>query len=146
MKRESVRNVFLATDWLIFGVCIALGVLIMLIDGKLVVLGACVAAFAPFFRHGYRIEGHPGVFRLEEVIVPRSCQDALLSFLKGESDTLDASPSAAGGALVRVFRKPDGTLLAQFFDYAQHLQGTEYPFLPVTQSQVEAVKKLHILQ
>lgn len=151
MTKERFKQVFLWTDWLILGILVAAGVLVTVLGGSWTAFGvcwiACVLAFAPFFRHGYKLEGQTGVFRLEEVLVPRECQTQILAFLNGDTDELSVQPAVHGGALVRLFRrKSDGTTLAQYFDYAQHLAGSEYPFVPVSAQQAKAVRALQSKQ
>lgn len=149
--KDRAKQVFLWTDWLILGILVAAGVLVAVLGGSWTAFGvcwiACVLAFAPFLRHGYKLEGQTGVFRLEEVLVPRECQTQILAFLNGDTDELSVQPAVHGGALVRLFRrKSDGKVLAQYFDYAQHLAGTEYPFVPVSAQQAKAVRALQSKQ
>lgn len=151
MTKDTAKQVFLWTDWPILGILVAAGVLVAVLGGSWTAFGvcwiACVLAFAPFLRHGYKLEGQTGVFRLEEVLVPRECQTQILAFLNGDTDELSVQPAVQGGALVRLFRrKSDGTTLAQYFDYAQHLAGTEYPFVPVSAQQAKAVRALQSKQ
>ena len=151
MTKDTAKQVFLWTDWLILGILVAAGVFVTVLGGSWTAFGvcwiACVLAFAPFFRHGYKLEGQTGVFRLEEVLVPRECQTQIIAFLNGDTDELSVQPAVHGGALVRLFRrKSDGTTLAQYFDYAQHLAGTEYPFVPVSAQQAKAVRALQSKQ
>lgn len=151
MTKERFKQVFLWTDWLIIGILVAAGVLVAVLGGSWTAFGvcwiACVLAFAPFLRHGYKLEGQSGVFRLEEILVPRECQTQILAFLNGDTDELSVQPAVHGGALVRLFRrKSDGATLAQYFDYAQHLAGSEYPFVPVSAQQTKAVRALQSKQ
>ena len=151
MTKGTAKQVFLWTDWLILGILVAAGVLVTVLGSSWTAFGvcwiACVLAFAPFFRHGYKLEGQTGVFRLEEVLVPHECQTQIIAFLNGDIDELSVQPAVHGGALVRLFRrKSDGTVLAQYFDYAQHLAGTEYPFVPVSAQQAKAVRALQSKQ
>ena len=151
MTKDTAKQVFLWTDWLILEILVAVGVLVTVLGGSWTAFGvcwiACVLAFAPFLRHGYKLEGQTGVFRLEEVLVPRECQTQILAFLNGDTDELSVQPAVHGGALVRLFRrKSDGTVLAQYFDYAQHLAGSEYPFVPVSAQQAKAVRALQSKQ
>lgn len=151
MKKYTAKQVFLWTDWLILGILIASGVFFIALGGSWTSFGVCwiasVLALAPFLRHGYKLNGQTGVFRLEEVLVPRECQKQILAFLNGETDNIDVHPAVHGGALVQLFRrKSDGTILAQYFDYAQHLAGTEYPFVPISAQQAKALQKLQAIQ
>ena len=151
MTKDTAKQVFLWTDWLILGILVAAGVLVTVLGGSWTAFGvcwiACVLAFAPFLRHGYKLEGQTGVFRLEEVLVPRECQTQILAFLNGDTDELSVQPAVHGGALVRLFRrKSDGITLAQYFDYAQHLAGSDYPLVPVKEHQIEVLRGLQSKQ
>lgn len=151
MTKDTAKQVFLWTDWLILGILVAAGVLVAVLGGSWTAFGvcwiACVLAFAPFLRHGYKLEGQSGVFRLEEILVPRECQTQILAFLNGDTDELSIQPAVHGGALVRLFRrKSDGATLAQYFDYAQHLAGTDYPLVPVKEHQIEVLRGLQSKQ
>lgn len=151
MTKDTAKQVFLWTDWLILGILVAAGVLVAVLGGSWTAFGvcwiACVLAFAPFLRHGYKLEGQSGVFRLEEILVPRECQTQILAFLNGDTDELSVQPAVHGGALVRLFRrKSDGATLAQYFDYAQHLAGTDYPLVPVKEHQIEVLRGLQSKQ
>ena len=149
--KDRAKQVFLWTDWLILGILVAAGVLVAVLGGSWTAFGvcwiACVLAFAPFLRHGYKLEGQTGVFRLEEILVPRECQTQIIAFLNGDTDELSVQPAVHGGALVRLFRrKSDGTTLAQYFDYAQHLAGSDYPLVPVKEHQIEVLRGLQSKQ
>lgn len=151
MMKDRAKQVFLWTDWLILGILVAAGVFVTVLGGSWTAFGVCwiagVLAFAPFLRHGYKLEGQTGVFRLEEVLVPRECQTQIIAFLNGDTDELSVQPAVHGGALVRLFRrKSDGKVLAQYFDYAQYLAGTEYPFVPVSAQQAKALRDLQSKQ
>ena len=151
MTKDTAKQVFLWTDWLIIGILVAAGVFITTLGGSWTAFGvcwiACVLAFAPFLRHGYKLEEQTGVFRLEEILVPRECQTQILAFLNGDTDELSVQPAVHGGALVRLFRrKSDGTTLAQYFDYAQHLAGTDFPLVPVKEHQIEVLRGLQSKQ
>lgn len=151
MTKERTKQVFLWTDWLIIGILTVASVFVTTLGGDWTAIGVCalvcVFAFAPFLRHGYKLEGQSGVFRLEEILVPRECHTEILAFLNGDTDELSIQPAVHGGALVRLFhRKSDGITLAQYFDYAQYLAGTEYPFVPVSAQQAKAVQALQSKQ
>jgi len=151
MTKDTAKQVFLWTDWLILGILVAAGVLVAVLGGSWTAFGvcwiACVLAFAPFLRHGYKLEGQSGVFRLEEILVPRECQTQIIAFLNGDTDELSVQPAVHGGALVRLFRrKSDGATLAQYFDYAQHLAGSDYPLVPVKEHQIEVLRGLQSKQ
>ena len=149
--KDRAKQVFLWTDWLILGILVAAGVLVTVLGGSWTAFGvcwiACVLAFAPFLRHGYKLEGQTGMFRLEEILVPRECQTQIIAFLNGDTDELSVQPAVHGGALVRLFRrKSDGTTLAQYFDYAQHLAGSDYPLVPVKEHQIDVLRGLQSKQ
>ena len=151
MTKERTKQVFLWTDWLIIGILTVASVFVTTLGGDWTAIGVCalvcVFAFAPFLRHGYKLEGQSGVFRLEEILVPRECHTEILTFLNGDTDELSIQPAVHGGALVRLFhRKSDGITLAQYFDYAQHLAGTEYPFVSVSGQRLEVLRKLQTKQ
>ncbi len=151
MTKDTAKQVFLWTDWLTIGILVAVSVFVATLGEDWTTIGICaivsVLAFAPFLRHGYQLEGQSGVFRLEEILVPRECETQILAFLNGETDELVVNPAVPGGALVRLFRrKSDGTVLAQYFDYAQYLAGTEYPFVPVSGQQTSVLRGLQSKQ
>ena len=151
MTKERFKQVFLWTDWLIIVILVAAGVFITTLGGDWTAIGictiVCVIAFAPFLRHGYKLEGQSGVFRLEEILVPRECHTEILAFLNGDTNELSIQPAVHGGALVRLFhRKSDGITLAQYFDYAQHLAGSDYPLVPVKEHQIEVLRGLQSKQ
>ncbi len=149
MSRKTVRQVFTWYDLFVVAVFVATGVVIMAIGRDWIVLGicviACAVAFAPFLRHGYKLEGQEGLFRLEEFLVPRESQVAILAFLNGETSQLEVPPSTQGGALVRVFHQRSGDLImAQYFDYALFLKGTEFPVVRITPEQLESIRNLRL--
>ena len=146
MKKKSVKKVFLATDLCVIVAVLAAGCAFLLFGpgwreiGYLII--SCGLFMVPFFRHGYRIEGHPGMFRLEDIPVPRENQDAVLAFLKGETDELNVNRSDQGGALVSIYsRKEGGEILAQYYDYAQKLKGVEFPIQSITSEQRDQLKQ-----
>ena len=49
------------------------------------------------------IDGEKGVFILRTMILPRDCQSAMMDYLEGRSETLDAVPYYRGGLLPEVF-------------------------------------------
>ena len=147
MTKDTAKQVFLWSDWLIVWGLVAASVFIATLGGDWTTIGicaiVCVLAFAPFLRHGYRLEGQIGTYRLEEILVPRQCETQILAFLNGETDELVVNPAVSGGAIVRLFhRKSDGSTLAQYFDYDQYLSGTVHPFVSVSGQQIEALRRL----
>lgn len=147
MSKKTVKQVFAWYDLLIIAILVAAGVIIMAIGKEWIALGicviACTIAFAPFIRHGYKLEGHQGQFRLEEFLVPRESQVAIMAYLNGETSQLEVPPSNQGGALVRVFRRrSDDIIMAQYFDYALFLRGTEFPMVRISSEQLESIRGL----
>ena len=147
MKKHLIKQVFLYWDLLILAGILAIGIFLCFLKGGWGAIGFIVIAsdvfMAPFVRHGYKIEGHPGTFRLEEVPVPRECENQILSYLDDESLGLDVRPVVFGGAIVNVYHnKRHNTLLAQYFEYTQLLNGVEYPMVNITQHQLETLRKI----
>ena len=145
MSKKTVRQVFTWYDLLIIAILVAAGVVIMVIGKEWIALGICVIictiAFAPFIRHGYKLEGYQGQFRLEEFLVPRESQVAILAYLNGETSQLEVPPSTQGGALVRIFQhRSDDLIMAQYFDYALFLKGTEFPMVRISTEQLEVIR------
>ena len=147
MKNKIVKKVFTWYDIFIVAILVATGIIIMTIGSDWVALGVCVIActiaFAPFIRHGYKLEGHHKLFRLEEIIVPRESQTVILAYLNGESSQLVVPTSTQGGALVRVFyQRSDNIIMAQYFDYALYLKGTEFPMVRISPEQLKVIRNL----
>ena len=146
MKKKSVKKVFLATDLCVIVAVLAAGCVLLPFGSGWRELGyviiSCGLSMIPFFLHGYRIEGHPGTFRLEDIPVSRENQDTVLTFLNGETTELDVRHSEQGGAVVSLYsRKNGGEILAQYFDYAQMLNGVEFPIRPITSEQRDKLKQ-----
>ena len=81
------------------------------------------------------------------ISLSRENRDEILAFLDGKTDTLDLHPWQKGGALVDVYwRKGDGFMMARYFDYAEFLDGVEYPLKTVSPQQVTVLESFAIDQ
>lgn len=146
MKKNPVKTVFLASDICVIAAVVALGFAFLPFGSGWRELGyviiSCGLSMVPFFHHGYKIEGHVGTFRLEDITVSRENQDIILSFLEGETDELNVKQSDQGGALVSLYHRKGGNeILAQYFDYAQKLKGVEFPIISITPERCEKLKQ-----
>lgn len=145
MKKHLVKNTFLPQDIAILAAIFGAGALCLFLGEGWVAAGVmilmCGAMLAPFFLHGYRIKGQKGLFRLKEIPLSRDNKDEILAYLDGKTERLDLKPAwKSGGALVDVYyRKGHDKMLARYFDYADFLQGKEYPLCDVSQAQVTAL-------
>ena len=64
------------------------------------------------------IDGEKGVFILRTMILPRDCQSAIMDYLEGRSETLDAVPFYRGGLLLEVFTSKDKSrILARLCEF-----------------------------
>lgn len=128
MKKHLVKNTFLPQDIAVLAAIFGAGVLCLFLGEGWVAVGVmilmCGAMLAPFYLHGYRIKGQK-----------------ILAYLDGKTDRLDLKPAwKPGGALVDVYyKKGQDKMLARYFDYADFLQGKEYPLCEVSQAQVTAL-------
>ena len=128
MKKHLVKNTFLPQDIAVLAAIFGAGVLCLFLGEGWVAVGVmilmCGAMLAPFYLHGYRIKGQK-----------------ILAYLEGKTDRLDLKPAwKPGGALVDVYyKKGQDKMLARYFDYADFLQGKEYPLCDVSQAQVTAL-------
>lgn len=145
MKKHLVKNTFLPQDIAVLAAIFGAGVLCLFLGEGWVAVGVmilmCGAMLAPFYLHGYRIKGQKGLFRLKEIPLSRDNKDEILAYLDGKTDSLDLKPAwKPGGALVDVYyKKGQDKMLARYFDYADLLQGTDYPLHEVTLKQVTAL-------
>lgn len=145
MKQKLVKNTFLPQDIAVLAAIFAAGAICLFLDEGWVAVGVmilmCGAMLAPFYLHGYRIKGQKGLFRLKEIPLSRDNKDEILAYLDGKTERLDLKPAwKPGGALVDVYyRKGHDKMLARYFDYADLLQGREYPLCEVSQAQVTAL-------
>ena len=145
-KVKTVRQVFTLPDIVLLAAIAALGVAIILFGkdwsgaGYLILL--CLLSMVPFWRHGFRINGQRGEFKEEEILVARECKDSILSFLEGESDSLEHRPRQEGGALVEVFTGKGGKIFARYFDYADFAKGKEYELHEISPEKKERLKEI----
>ena len=110
-----------------------------------VIILLCGAMMLPFYRHGYRLEGRKGLFRLQEIALSRDNKADILAYLEGSLETVDLHSPQPGGALAEVYyRKGEDRRFARFFDYADFSQGTEYPLHEVTRAQVSTLESFAI--
>ena len=147
MKKSPVKKAFLATDILVIATVLAAGCTLLPFGpgwrefGYIII--ACGLVMAPIYLHGYTVEGHSGIFRLEEIPVSRDSKEMVLAFLNGETDELPISSSEPGGALISLYtRKNGGEILAQYFDYTDMMAGNDTPVFAITAAQYEQLKKL----
>lgn len=145
MKKKAVKKAFLPQDIVVLVLIFAAGAACFLLGGGWQELGVLIllsgALLVPFYHHGYRLEGQKGMFRIKEISLSRENRDEILSFLEGKTETLDLQAWQKGGALVEVYyRKSDGFMMARYFDYADFLNGTEYPLYEVSAQQVSALE------
>ena len=147
MKKSPVKKAFLATDILVIATVLAAGCTLLPFGpgwrefGYIII--ACGLVMAPIYLHGYTVEGHSGIFRLEEIPVSRDSKEAVFAFLNGETDELPITPSDPGGALISLYtHKNGGEILAQYFDYTDMMAGNDTPVFAITAAQYEQLKKL----
>ena len=141
MMEKLVKDTFLPQDIVVLAVVLAAGTACSLMGEGWGGLGGiiifCGVMMAPLYRHGHRLKGHKGLFRLKEILLSRENKDEILAYLDGKTDTVDLHPRLEGGALVNVYwRKNDALILARYFDYADYEKGIEYPLREVSREQV----------
>lgn len=147
MTEKQIKNVFLPQDIAVLAAIAAAGIVCFIPGGGWSGLGAiillCWAMMVPFYRHGYRLRGQKGVFRMKEISLSKENKDEILAFLDGNTDIIEQHPRQPGGALVDVYcRKSDGAMLARYFDYADFLKGIEHPLREVSSQQVSTLESL----
>ncbi|MBR0078399.1 MAG: hypothetical protein IJP72_08395 [Bacteroidales bacterium] len=147
MKKSPVKKAFLATDILVIATVLAAGCTLLPFGpgwrefGYIII--ACGLVMAPIYLHGYTVEGHSGIFRLEEIPVSRDSKEAVFAFLNGETDELPITPSDPGGALISLYtHKNGGEILAQYFDYTDMMVGNDTPVVAITVAQYDQLKEL----
>ena len=141
MKEQGVKQVFLLSDLAILLAVFVPGVVCLFFgegwDGAGVIIILCVLMMVPFYHHGYKLEGHRGVFRKKDVSLPRECKEEILAFLDGRSETLDLHPLKQGGVVVDIYYRKNGSeAYARYFDYAEYASGKEYPFMEIPPEKV----------
>lgn len=145
---KQVRQVFSLGDIVLLAALLALGIVFMIMGKSLFGLGiaivVCWACMIPFWKHGYRIEGRQGMFRLEEIVAPRSCKDAILAYLDGSSDILDCHTRAAGGAIVEIYTDRSGTILARYWEYADDSSGKDYDLHEITPARKTRLEQIEV--
>lgn len=149
MKKQHIRQTYTLLDLCIVAGITIIGAAFIPFGGSMATLGGTIIAIGisclPFLRHGYRIHGYKGTYRLEEILVPREHQNAIMTFLQGESPTLNAQAGKTSGALIEIYRKKgDNTLLARYFDYKLHMEGTDFPILQISSPQLEELRKIQV--
>ena len=147
MKKEKIKQVFAWYDLLILAGMLAVGVALVLFSQELALLGGlvivCVFVLAPLVRHGYKLPGRPGTYRLEAIPVSRASRQAVQDYLAGECEDLDAAFFKQRGALVMVYyQKHTNETLAQFYEYDLALSGALSPVVPISPQQLETLKKM----
>ena len=145
MKEKQVKKTFLPQDVAVLAVVFAAGAACFLLGegwgGLGVIIILCGAMMLPFYHHGYKLDGQKGMFRLKEISLSRENRDEILAYLDGKTDSLDLHPWQKGGALVDVYwRKSDGFMMARYFDYADFLNGVEYPLSEVSPQQISVLE------
>ena len=146
MKKNTVKSTFLFTDILIIVSVAIVGTALFFMESGWrelgIVIVACALFIIPFCRHGYKIEGKSGTFRMVEFPVTREAEEDVLAFLDGQTDDLVLPNRIEGGALVTVYYKNDHSLqFAQYYDYSQHLQGVEFPLVEISTEQFEILQR-----
>ena len=141
----QVKKTFLPQDIAVLAAVFAAGAACFLLgegwDGLGVIIILCWAMMVPFYHHGYRLEGQKGLFRLREISLSRENKDEILAFLDGKVEDIDLHPWAKGGALVDVYwRKKDNFRIARYFDYADFMNGINYPLREVSERQVSRLE------
>ena len=149
MKNPQVKKTFLPQDIAVLAVIFAAGAACFLLGegwGALgVIILLCGAMMLPFYRHGYRLEGRKGLFRLQEIALSMDNKADILAYLEGSLETVDLHSPQPGGALVEVYyRKGEDRRFARYFDYADFAKGTEYPLHEVTRAQVSTLESFAI--
>ncbi len=147
MKKNPVKKVFLASDLCVIVAVLAVGCAFIPFGSWWSVVGytitVCGLVMLPLYLHGYKIEGHAGIFRMESVPVARESKDEVLAFLNGDTDELHITASEQGGALVALYHhKKGGEIIAQFFDYTDVMNGVPSPMVTITPAQYDKLKSL----
>ncbi len=149
MKEKQVKEAFLGGDVAVLAGVFAVGVVCLFLgdgwNGVGVILLLCGAMMVPFYHHGYRLEGRRGLFRRKEILLSRENKDEILSFLEGETASLDLHPIQKGGALVDVYyQKGDSSMMARYFDYQDFIKDVQYPLHEISPAMVSTLESFAI--
>lgn len=141
MKKQGVKQAFLLSDIIILLAIFAVSVALFFAGpgwkGVGILLIFCVLIFIPFFRHGYRLEGQSGFFKMKEVPVSREDKEAVLAYLDGkDAKPAMKAPVQNGGALVEIYYR-QGEAFARYFDYVEFNAGKEYPLVKIPQEKFD---------
>lgn len=145
-KNKNIKKAYLWSDIIVIFAVILVGIVFLPFGSGWRELGytviACALCVIPLYNHGYRIAGVPGVFREESIPVSRDDKESVLSFLKGETPSIDIHRREQGGALISVYYQKKGVRYAQYYDYTQIMEGECFPVLEISSEQYETLKKL----
>ena len=150
MKKNNVSQKLLTSDWLVLLAVLAVGCVFLPFGPSWRELGlfffVCGLCLYPFYRHGYKIKGESGLFRVVEIPVSRNDEEEISAFIQGKATTLTAHSQENGGALISLYyRKNGGDMFVQYFDYGEIMQGKTYPVVKISPEQGKILRKL-ILQ
>jgi len=149
MKERQVKKTFLPQDVVAIAAFFAAGATCFLLgkgwDGIGAIVILCGVLMLPFYRHGYKLEVHKGLFRLKEITLSRDNKADILAYLEGTTTSIDLHSWQPGGALVDVYyRKGEDKQFARYFDYTDFSMGVEYPLHEVTKEQVSTLESFAI--
>lgn len=144
---RKVKNIFILSDWLKISAIIVFGCIFFPFGTGWRELGfgiiACAIFIAPFIRHGYKIEGENGVFKLLELQVQRNNKELIEKYLGSEEEIISFSPSPAGGALILLYYSVNNAkYFAQFFDYQLQLEGKQCLLQEVSRKKFQELKDI----
>lgn len=147
MKNKNIHKAFLGSDLVVILAVFAVGIVFLPFGSGWLALGLgimlCSVCMLPFYIHGYKIEGAHGVFRELNITVSRDEQDAIMSFLQGDTPTLGFQVQENGGAIVSLYyQKGSDVAYAQFYEYSYVMEGKPLPLLKITPEQKEIL--LHL--
>lgn len=147
MKTQNIHKTFLFSDIIVLLMIFAVGAVFLPFGSGWLAIGLCImlcsVCMLPFYIHGYKIEGAHGVFRELNITVSRDEQDAIMSFLQGDTPTLGFQVQENGGAIVSLYyQKGSDVAYAQFYEYSYVMEGKPLPLLKITPEQKEIL--LHL--
>ena len=147
MKKNIVSQKLLTSDWLVLIAVLVVGCVFLPFGTGWRELGifffVCGLCLYPFYRHGYKIKGESGLFRVVEIPVSRNDEEEILAFIQGKTTTLTAHSQENGGALLSLYyRKNGGEMFVQYYDYGEILHGKTYPVVKISPEQGETLRKL----